>query len=421
MTGVEAKDYVTAHKALQLGNCILNLMVGMELKKFKFPRKMAVVNMAAVQIKGKSKSYTIDPNFLFQRLLSSIILRREDIEVGTVFNHELRTFPPRLFATEELLLAADTKSELAKSFPSLEDPASSNRDDMKYVIYGGMLIHRITWKVGSSFTDIFASYVSFNFMSKYPQCAVVFDGYRNSTKDMAHKVRSKNLSCSNITLELSTCLTVKKAQFLSNPGNKQRFIDLLSEYLIRSGFSCLNAQSDADVLIRRTAVTLLQTKCDVTVVGDDTDLLVILIDMTRNLSLNRWTIFLSTKTNIYDLKSVITSIGIKGASSILQLHSFSFTGCETLSRIFGVGQGRLLNIRGKLTESIIQTFYSHDSTKEEIKSVGEKIFFLLLNLSPSDGKLDAARLRLFNSKVIKGCAAIDSTSLPPTSAFSSCL
>ena len=85
--GVEAKDYVTAHKALQLGNCILNLMVGMELNFFKFPRKMAVVNMAAVQIKEKSKSYTIDPNFLFQRLLSSIILRREDIEVGTLFSH----------------------------------------------------------------------------------------------------------------------------------------------------------------------------------------------------------------------------------------------------------------------------------------------------------------------------------------------
>ena len=215
-------------------------------------------------------------------------------------------------------------------------------------------------------------------------------------------------------MELSTCLTVKKARFLSNPGNKQRFIDLLSEYIIRLGFSCLNAQSDADVLICRTAVTLLQTKCNVTVVGDDTDLLVILIDMTRNLSLNRWKIFLSTKTNIDDLKSVITSLGVKGASSILLLHSF--TGCDTVSRIFGVGQGRLLNIRGKLTESIIQTFNSHESTKEEIKSAGEKIFFLLLNISPSDGNLDAARLRLFNAKVIKGCAAIDSTSLPPTSA-----
>ena len=180
----------------------------------------------------------------------------------------------------------------------------------------------------------------------------------------------------------------------------------------------MNAQYDADVLICRTAVTLLQTKCNVTVVGDDTDLLVILIDMTINLSFYRWKIFLSTKTNIDDLKSVITSIGVKGASSILLLHSF--TGCDTVSHIFGVGQSRLLNIRGKLTESIIQTFYSHDFTKEEIKSAGEKIFFFLLDLSPSDGNLDAARLRLFNAKVIKGCAAIDITSLPSTN-ISSCL
>ena len=88
-----------------------------------------------------------------------------------MFSHELCTFHPRLFATEELLLAADTKSELAKSFPSLEDPASSNRDDTKYVIDGGMLIHRITWKVGSLFADICASYVTF--LSKYPQCTVL--------------------------------------------------------------------------------------------------------------------------------------------------------------------------------------------------------------------------------------------------------
>ena len=180
----------------------------------------------------------------------------------------------------------------------------------------------------------------------------------------------------------------------------------------------MNAQSDADLLICRTAVKLLQKKCNVTVVGDDTDLLVILIDMTRNLNLNRWKILLSTKTNIYDLKSVITSLGVKGASSILLLHSF--TGCDTVSRIFGVGQGRLLNIRGKLTESIIQAFYSHDYTKEEIKSAGEKIFFLLLNLSPSDGNLDAARLWLFKLKSHNLAASCSRQHITTTN-ISSCL
>ena len=92
---------------------------------------------------------------------------------------------------------------------------------------------------------------------------------------------------------------------------------------------------------------LLSSYCRTTVTsqllenGDDTDLLVMLIDMTRNLSLNRWKILLSTKTNIYDLKSVITSLGVKGASSILLLHSF--TGCDTVSRIFGVEHSKEAN------------------------------------------------------------------------------
>ena len=46
--------------------------------------------------------------------------------VGTVFSHELCTFPPRLFATEELLLAADTKCELAKG-PSTKDVRQMGR------------------------------------------------------------------------------------------------------------------------------------------------------------------------------------------------------------------------------------------------------------------------------------------------------
>ena len=43
-------------------------------------------------------------------------------------------------------------------------------------------------------------------------------------------------------------------------------------------------------------------------------------------------------------------------SSILGLHEF--TGCDTVSRIFGIGQEKLLNIRKKLTEADIKIFYN---------------------------------------------------------------
>ena len=74
----------------------------------------------------------------------------------------------------------------------------------------------------------------------------------------------RNLNCSNITPEFSTALTVKKSQFLSNSGNKQRLIDLLSEYLEESEFTCLHAPADADVIICRTAMNIFKDKKNVT-------------------------------------------------------------------------------------------------------------------------------------------------------------
>ena len=72
----------------------------------------------------------------------------------------------------------------------------------------------------------------------------------------------------NLTPEFSTALTVKKSQFSSNSGNKQRFIDLLSEYLEESGFTCLHAPADADVIICRTAMNIFKDKNNVFVTDE---------------------------------------------------------------------------------------------------------------------------------------------------------
>ena len=51
---------------------------------------------------------------------------------------------------------------------------------------------------------------------------------------------------------------------MSNSGNKQRFIDVLSEYLEESGFNCLHAPAGADVIIYRTAMNIFKDKNNVT-------------------------------------------------------------------------------------------------------------------------------------------------------------
>lgn len=82
-----------------------------------------------------------------------------------------------------------------------------------------------------------------------------------------------------------------KRQFLSNLDNMQRFIDLLES----CGFDCLATRDDADVLICETAVTICNNKQYVTVVGDGTDLLVILLHIIKN-SDSQLKSFQSTKT-----------------------------------------------------------------------------------------------------------------------------
>ena len=79
--------------------------------KYMFSRKMAVANMFTIIVTDKNKTYAIDLKhliLLFQRLFSSTILRRDEIDkLSFYFFHELYPFPPRLFESEIQLLSTD--------------------------------------------------------------------------------------------------------------------------------------------------------------------------------------------------------------------------------------------------------------------------------------------------------------------------
>ena len=53
--------------------------------------------------------------------------------------------------------------------------------NVQWVIDGGMLIHLIPWKRGSTYQEIFDSYIKF-ISVRFPQRKIVFDGYLNSSK-----------------------------------------------------------------------------------------------------------------------------------------------------------------------------------------------------------------------------------------------
>ena len=76
-----------------------------------------------------------------------------------------------------------------------------------------------------------------------------------------------------------------QGRFLSDPQNKQNFLQLLGDNLQMTGCDVFHATSDADVLIVQKAIESADNQ-DTTLVGDDTDLLVLLLYHTKLTSYN---------------------------------------------------------------------------------------------------------------------------------------
>ena len=73
----------------------------------------------------------------------------------------------------------------------------------------------------------------------------------------------------------------QRESFLANENNKQAFLSLLSEMLKKRGCSVNIADGDADVDIVHAAVSS-SNYATTTVIGEDTDLLILLLYHERN-------------------------------------------------------------------------------------------------------------------------------------------
>ena len=145
-----------------------------------------------------------------------------------------------------------------------------------------------------------------------------------------------------MTFNLSMKLELKKDDFLSNKDNKQRFLGVLGEHLATGGCEIAHATGDSDVPIVQAAVKVSDT-CEAVLVGDDTDLLVLLIHLADG-----------NKHNIYfqpEPKKALRCIGVSSIRNKLDenicgniLFEHAFLGCDTTSRLFGIGKAAGLKL-----------------------------------------------------------------------------
>ena len=122
--------------------------------------------------------------------------------------------------------------------------------------------------------------------------------------------------------------------------NKQNFLKQLGDDLQATGCQIFYASSDADVLIAQKTIESASVQ-DSVLVGDDTDLIVLLLYHSN--PTGKGLFFApepkkNAKQRVWDLKQAKRDIG--PFVCILFLHAL--LGCDTTSRLFGIGKAAIL-------------------------------------------------------------------------------
>ena len=141
-----------------------------------------------------------------------------------------------------------------------------------------------------------------------------------------------------------------------------------------------HAESDADVLIVQKAVESSELRKTV-LIGDDTDLLVLLI-FYANIEFHD--IFFipqqkSKSSRIWNIKEVKKQLDPDITRHIFFLHSLP--DCDTTSRLHGIGKGSSIKKiqTNKQFKEVAEIFDKENASTDEIAASGEKALLIIYN------------------------------------------
>ena len=158
----------------------------------------------------------------------------------------------------------------------------------------------------------------------------------------------------------------------------------------------------------------LSEETPTTVFGEDTDLLVLLC---HHANMNKYNIYFKSdsgfkKKKIWDITATNSVLGSEMCHILPFVHAFS--GCDTVSRIYGIGKSQLLKkaISDPYFKCQADVFLK-DSNHDQIEAAGKQIVSALYNgnvLEELDSEIQ------FVQKVNSSSTVLQVQTLPPTKA-----
>jgi len=200
--------------------------------------------------------------------------------------------------------------------------------------------------------------------------------------------------------------------FLANERNKSAFISILVTRLRAAGHTVHQATDDADTLVVKEALKLATAKKVVSVIANDTDILVLLL---YHFCSDMSDIFMYSKTSqsITSVRAIAAALGPSVVSRLLVIHAIS--GCDTTSCLFGHGKvsafKKMSNARG--IQHLIDVMESLSATHEEVMLAGCGLIAMLYGGSVND-RLNHLRYSMYMHITATSTQLPRPERLPPT-------
>ena len=117
---------------------------------------------------------------------------------------------------------------------------------------------------------------------------------------------------------------------------------------------------------------------------------------------------------VWDIQAVKRQLEAEVCNHILFLHSI--LGCDTTSRLHGLGKGNALKKFREQRRSVEldRVFDSQLSLKEDVIAAGEEALIILYN-GKVERNLDSLRYKIYCDKVVSSSCYVHPQTLPPTS------
>ncbi|KAJ8671110.1 hypothetical protein QAD02_002369 [Eretmocerus hayati] len=411
-TGLRGDDRVNCHEVFKIGDSLLTETFGKKFGDIHLSRKKRVVSLAAAQssIVHNEETVRIDPTLLFQRL-SMVVEGKDDMK--EYLKLELAPYPKSLF--DENGMCKTPKHKLVENFTCLA--AKPVSVDMKYVIGGGFLLHRVGWSENDLIDDVLANYVNYVARHYSSESVIVFDGYpeipqARHIKSLERSRRINQNQAREVQFQPGMKVPLSKQKFLGNEKNKNRLISMLMPKLKDAGFTCVQAEEDADIDIVRTAIVMSRgMHIPTMIVGEDIDLLVILTQLT--LITDNVYFFKPGRSKIPDRFFSCQSFHPEALTHLVAFFH-AFCGCDTVSSIYGKGKNAIVKLFENKPELVplAESFYSRDIERQKLIDDGIKIMARFYDPDGLSNDLDEIRYHFFKAKTTK--LTFELEILPPT-------